>query len=318
MNGWQRVAVAGTALAAAGFGGAMFWLSRKWIKPPRVVFTPPNAEHAEPVRFASADGMALAGWLMLGEPDAPALILCHGYQRCMEETFSLGVDLRQRGFTVFLFDFRGCGLSDGRYTTIGDLETADLIGAVAWLRERLGPQTPIGVLGISMGGAVAIRAAATTPAIGAVVTDSAFAHLGGAVEHRFRDLRFPVLQGHQLTMRLAEWLSGGRVARVRPVDYVRRIAPRPLLFIHGTADNVVPFHHLDELISGAAEPKSAWVLAETTHAMARFDQPEEYVERVSRFFNDALRPEKPAATVPSTTAPRVSSPPPTALSGSPR
>lgn len=292
MRGWKLAALVAPSVALGGFGAAVVWFSRKWIAPPRVSFDPPHEERVEPVSFSSGDGVPLAGWLLPGRPGAPALILCHGYQRCMEETFSLGVELHQRGFTVLLFDFRGCGLSGGAYTTIGDLEVHDLLGAVRWLRGRLGPAAPIGVLGISMGGAVAIEAASRTEEIGAVVADSSFAHLTGAIEHRISDMRGMTLRLHRLTMRVAERISGGRVARVRPVDAIARIAPRPILLIHGNRDGIVPYPHLDELYAAAAEPKSSWTLPGSTHAMARLDEPEEYLERVTSFFRTALADER--------------------------
>lgn len=288
MRVWQTAVLATPALAAVGFGAAVLWFSRRWIMPPRVVFQPPAEEHLQEARFRSTDGTPLTGWFLPGDPGRPALVLCHGYQRSMEETFSIGVDLRQQGFTVLLFDFRGCGRSGGRYTTIGDFEADDLRGAVRWLRRRLGGTTPIGVLGISMGGAVALRAAAECDDIGAVVADSAFAHLTGCVAQRFQGLRFPMLHLNILTMRTAERLCGGRVDRVRPVDLVARIAPRPVFFIHGTADGIVPYSHHEELLTAAREPKTAWSLPGSTHAMARLDAPAEYLARVSGFFTAAL------------------------------
>jgi fermentation-respiration switch protein FrsA (DUF1100 family) len=291
----MAAALAAPALGAGGFLAALLYYSRQWIAPPRVTFDPPHAGRAEVVSFPAADGTRIVAWLLPGAAGAPALILCHGYQRSMEETFALGVDLRARGFMVLLFDFRGCGRSGGRYTTIGDFETADLLGAVAWLRGRLGPGTPIGVHGISMGGSVTIRAAAACPDIGAVVADSAFAHLGGAIDHRFRSLRFPSLQLHRLSMRTAERLCGGRVARVRPVDVVGAIAPRPILFIHGTADDIVPYSHFEELYAAAGSPKEAWTLPDRPHAMARFDESDEYLSRVADFFWSALAQPKAVA-----------------------
>ena len=293
MQRWKLAALAALA-AAGGLGAAVVWYSRRWIAPPRVLFDAPQEEHVEAAAFATADGVPLVGWLLRGRPDRPALVLCHGYQRSMEEPFSLAVELRDRGFSVLLFDFRGCGRSGGRFTTIGDFEPQDVLAAVAWLRGRLGPTVPIGVHGISMGGAIAISAVALCPEVAAVVTDSAFAHLTGAVQHRFDSLRGVNLQMHKLTMRVAERMTGGRVARVRPVDLVARIAPRPLLLIHGTNDGIVPYAHALELYAAAGEPKELWTLPGAMHAMARFHAPDEYVERVAAFFTRALAPEREA------------------------
>ena len=40
-----------------------------------------------------------------------------------------------------------------------------------------------------------------------------------------------------------------------PVDHVGAISPRPLLLIHGTQDNVIPFHQVEELFAAAKQPK---------------------------------------------------------------
>lgn len=298
MRWWKLAAIGAPLAAAGGFGAALVWMSRRWIAPPRVRFEPPHPARAVEVSFPSRDGTPLAGWFLPGAADEPALILCHGYQRCMEETFSLGVEFQHRGYSVLLFDFRGCGRSGGRYTTIGDREPDDVLGAIAWLRRRVGPGTPIGLHGISMGGATAISAAARSPEVAAVVSDSAFAHLSGAVQVRFEGLRFPNLQLYRLSMHTAERMCGGRVARVRPVDEIARIAPRPLLLIHGTRDGIVPYPHFEELVEAAREPKQAWTVSDSTHAMARFDAPQEYIERVAAFFDEALRPQRVAVAAP--------------------
>ena len=283
------------AVAGAGFTAALLHYSRRWIAPPRVILDPPHCDIVEEPRFTSVDGTPLYGWyLRAGETD-PGLVLCHGYQRSMEETFGLGCALRERGFNVLLFDFRGCGNSGGRFTSIGYHEPLDLRGAVAWLRQRTSGRAAIGVLGISMGGAVALTAAADCPDVRAVVTDSAFATLESCIAVRFAPLRFPMLQLHHLTMRMAERMCGGRVSGVRPVDAARRLSGRPVLLIHGTADDIVPYHHALELAEALAGPHELWTLPGVGHAMARFAVPDEYVRRVTDFF---------ALHLPRTAAPR--------------
>src|SRR3712207_416238 len=125
MQGWKLAALAAIGLGAGGVWATVVWFSRRWIAPPRAGFDAPHEEHVEVAAFEAADGVPLTGWLLHGRPPWPALVLCHGYQRSMEEPFSLAVELRDRGFSVLLFDFRGCGRSGGRYTTIGDFEPRD-------------------------------------------------------------------------------------------------------------------------------------------------------------------------------------------------
>ena len=282
------------ALAGSAFTAALLYFSRRWIVPPRVVLDPPRCDTAEEVSFAAADGTPLYGWYLRAGDGDPALVLCHGYQRSMEETFALGYELREHGFNVLLFDFRGCGRSGGRYTSIGYQEPLDVRGAITWLRGRAG-DVPIGVLGISMGGAVALTAAADSPEVRAVVADSAFATLRECIAQRFAPLRFPSLQLHHLSLRAAERLCHARADDVRPVDAARRLRECPVLLIHGTADDIVPYSHALALDAALTGPHELWALEGVGHAMARFRAPGEYIERVATFFARHLRAASPAA-----------------------
>lgn len=281
-------------LGVAGVGGsavtaALLHFSRKWIMPPRVLLDPPTCMSAEEVRFAADDGTPLYGWFLRAGAHDPAVVLCHGYQRSIEETFALGFELRERGFNALVFDFRGCGRSGGQYTSLGFHEPRDARAAVGWLRERTGGQVPIGVLGISMGGSVAMTLAADCPDVRALVTDSAFSTLRGAIQQRFRGLRFPSLQLHYLSLYAAERLCDGRADAVRPIDAARRLRDLPVLLIHGTADDIVPYEHALELHAALPGPAELWTLEGVGHAMARFHAPEEYVQRVTAFFSRHLR-----------------------------
>lgn len=280
------------AVVGGGFSAALLHFSRKWIVPPRVMLDLPGCESVEEAHFAAEDGTSLYGWFLRAGEDRRALILCHGYQRSMEETFALGCQLRERGFNVLVFDFRGCGRSDGPYTTLGYREPEDARAAIDWIRARTGAGR-VGLLGISMGGAVALTAAAGREDVAAVVADSAFATLEGAVGQRLAGLRFPMLTLYRLTMRAAERLCGGRVADVRPVDAAARIT-QPVLLIHGTDDDIVPYEHARDLDAALAAAHELWTVAGAGHTEARFRAPAEYLNRVGAFFDCHLGPSRSA------------------------
>jgi pimeloyl-ACP methyl ester carboxylesterase len=277
----------------AGLAGLVAWVSYIWVKPPRLFLMEPVPPDISPeeVYFPSRDGLRLHSLYLAGRPGSPALLLCHGYYRSLAEPFSVGCELNRLGYHVLLIDFRACGLSGGRFTTLGYREVADVLGAVDYLRSRLG-ERPLGVLGISMGAVAALRAAPDCPAIAAIVADSAYADLKATIRHKIEEiLRLPFLVGlGWASIRIGEWLSGGNVAAVRAVDAATWLAPRPLLLIHGEKDDYLPPDNAQRLFQAAGEPKELWLAPGSGHAMARLDHGREYVERVHAFFQRCLMP----------------------------
>ena len=90
----------------------------------------------------------------------------------------------QPRFNILQFDFRGHGNSDDALITLGTLEQRDVAAAAAlpagpWLR-------PDRLMGISMGGSVAIMAAPDVP-VAAVVADAAYAVLENPIANRMRE-----------------------------------------------------------------------------------------------------------------------------------
>jgi len=264
-----------------------------WVKPPRLLLTEPDPPGISPeeVYFPSRDGLRLHGLFLAGRPGSPVLLLCHGYYRSLAEPFPLACELNRLGYHLLLLDFRGCGLSGGRFTTVGYREAADVLGAVDYVQRRLG-QGPLGVLGISMGAVAALRAAPDCPAIAAIVADSAYADLKDTIRHKMEEvLRLPLLVAlGWASIRVGEWLSGGNVAAVRAMDDAARLSPRPLLLIHGARDDYLPPDNAQRLFQAAGEPKELWLAPGSGHAAARLDHSREYLERVHGFFQRYLTP----------------------------
>ncbi len=280
----------GVGLLGGLGAGALGYVSWRWVHPGRWP-SPSAGLRGEEFYFSSLDGLRLRGLWLPGREGWPVVLLCHGYFRSLAEPYDLGLHLNDLGYNVLLFDFRGCGKSEGSWTTLGAQETLDVLAAVRAARERA-PGAAIGVLGISMGGAAAIMAAARCPDIGAVVADSAYPDLERLLERRARQWAAwpPLLGAARVSLRLGELLAGFRAREVRPVDWVGRIAPRPVLFICGDCDSFVPLEQCLELYERAGEPKELWVVPNCHHALARLDCPDEYCQRVGDFFRRYLGP----------------------------
>jgi pimeloyl-ACP methyl ester carboxylesterase len=259
--------------------------ARKWLEPPRVLVDPVAAGEApwERVDFAGRDGLPLTGWLA-GSAEAPAVVVfCHGYQSSIDETLGTADVLWKRGFAVFTFDFRACGWSGGRFTTMGIEETNDLLSALDVVAGRF-PDRPIGVHGFSMGGSVALQAAAQDRRIGAVSTDSAFATLDSAIDAHFQSGPAIPIWAYRLSQRCAEGVLGLRAADYRPVDSLGQLGHLPLLLIHSRCDRLVPYADFEALRAAHPGPLETWALEDTPHCQARYDDWPAYVSRVDGFF----------------------------------
>jgi len=240
------------------------------------------------VTFPSADGIRLAGWY--GEPSgtAPSIILCHGAPGDKRDMAGLAGALMDAGFGVLAFDFRGWGDSGRTRVTLGYREVQDVLGAVEFVRNgRAGRQHPIGIVGLSMGAAAAILAAAQTPAIGAVVADSSYARLDQSVERITRRVwrPFDFFAGRR-ARRLGERLIGAPLASVAPVEAIAKISPRPVLIIHGRQDRLTDVGDAQALYRACGDPKALWIVEQAGHARTRVAGTEAYDRRVIGFFKE--------------------------------
>jgi pimeloyl-ACP methyl ester carboxylesterase len=210
------------------------------------------------------DGVDLVG-ARLGEAD-PALVLCHGFSgwhtKARPARFAESL---ARWFTVYAFDFRGHGLSGGE-TTFGGLEINDVAAVLALARDE--DHAPVGTLGASMGGVAVVRHAALIGGADAVVAISTPSRWDGHASEAVR--------------RMA-WLSGtrrgrrvGRAFGVRipetidrpetPEDVIGKIAPVPVLIVHGRDDHFFDEEEAWRLYRRASEPKRLWLGSPFGHA----------------------------------------------------
>ncbi len=179
---------------------------------------------------------------------------------------------------------------------MGFFEQRDVLGAVDFLQSGhlpypdLGRPKAIGGWGISMGGATMLLAAAEEPAIRGVVADSAYAAFVPLLE-RNALMPAPIIPGVLLAMQM---LYGINFNAVRPVDVVASIAPRPLFFIEGTSDGLVPPWNMNWLAAAAKSVPDAhvqtWLVHGANHIQSYAVMGNVYVQRVAAFFTRVLGP----------------------------
>jgi fermentation-respiration switch protein FrsA (DUF1100 family) len=280
-------------LVLATIGGIAAWVAHQLTLVDRVPVYDDPSRHGlvyEEVEFPSRyDHIPLRGWYLPALPDNRCIILLQGELHHRNSpgirALELGCDLVQVGFSVLLYDYRGRGESGGKRSSAGDREQWGVLGALDYINGRGIPTERIGLLGFSLGASVAILVAAKITAIPAIVADSAFVDW-------FRDLERIALHGWVLPrwfvvpiVVVGRLFFQANFANVRPIKEVRHIAPRPVLFIHGADDTVIPPEETLELYRASGNPEnSVWIVPSATHVKAYLRQREEYVARVTQFF----------------------------------
>ena len=243
----------------------------------------------EDVEFPAEDGTILRGWWVPAEPSARrAVVTVHGGASDRRDFLRHVPFLHDAGWDVLLFDCREHGRSDnlGRGISVGFRESRDVSSAVAWSRGR--GADLVAVLGTSQGGSSAIIARARDAAIDAVIAENPVASLLELLRGTIHAQRIWVPEILIDLMRdVAVWRFGA-FGPWEAIDVIDGVAPRPLLLMHGTADQVVPIRHSELLFERAREPKELW-RADGAHHMRLFNRhPDEYRKRVLGFLRRHL------------------------------
>jgi uncharacterized protein len=188
--------------------------------------------------------------------------------------------LPSAGWNVLCFDYRGYGQSEGKMTRAGSI--ADAHAALDYLLTRGDvDHARIVSLGQSLGGAVGIVLAAERPEIRALAVDGAFDNYRRIVAWHIRH--------SPLLLPIAWWVPRMLIAEgYDPIDYVARIAPRPIFIMHGTADRVVDPAMAKRLYDAAREPKELWLAPNADHYEAMQEHAEEARPRLVSFFERSL------------------------------
>ena len=221
----------------------------------------------EDVFFTADDGTRLHGWYAEHPQARGYLLYCHGNAGNVTHRIHAIDELRQRfGLSVFIFDYRGYGRSEGTPTEQGVL--SDARAAQSWLAARAGvASSELILLGRSLGGAVAVDLAAGAGAK-ALILQNTFNKLPDAAASHY-------------------WYVPVRLLMRTNLDSAAKI-PRyhgPLLQCHGTADEIVPCELGKELHRHANEPKTFVAISGGRHESRL---PEMYYEELSRFLATAF------------------------------
>src|SRR5450830_162433 len=221
-------------------------------------------------------GLTLTGELAVPDDPTPVLlVLCHGIPLSRPDPADgdypkLGQKICEKGYAALFVNFRGTGGSGGNFhlgSWYSDLEA--VMGLVASeLAERF---SRVYLAGFSAGGALAIRYAAEHGGIQGVATFAAPAEFSKIFpeEHLFTFLELARDVGiikETCFPSTPDWFYR-EIEELRPVEYVSRVSPVPLLLVHGEEDELVPVADAGKLFEAACEPKELVLLPGGQHRL---------------------------------------------------
>ena len=193
----------------------------------------------EDVRFKASDGVLLHGWFYPADTNSQCgqivFLICHGNAGNIGGRLNLCRALLATGASVFVFDYRGFGESQGKPGEEGTY--LDAQAAHAWLRQNGFQAENVIAYGESLGGGVASELAARET-VGGVVLQSTFTSIP------------------DVGRELYPWLPVRLISTIKYDTHAK--LPRikaPVLILHSRTDDLIAYHHAEANFSAANEPK---------------------------------------------------------------
>jgi uncharacterized protein len=181
-----------------------------------------------------------AWWIPAQSKTTPTVLYCHGNGHNVGEVSELASRFHKMGLSVFAFDYRGYGKSEGEFPS----ETAIYVDAErAWdylIQDQKIPPKKIVMYGHSLGGAIAINLATHHPNAGGLIVQSSFTTALEMARRNWWTAIVPV-----------NVLLNQRFESIRKVSQLQM----PVLYLHGTADTLIPFEMSQRLLERTRSSK---------------------------------------------------------------
>ena len=262
--------------ACSNLTSLFFYPQTQYIRTPEDI----NLQY-EIVSLTASDGVVLNAWWLPAQNDIdvpsekkPTVLFLHGNAENISTHIGSVYWLPEEGVNVLLLDYRGYGTSEG-IPVLPDI-FKDIEAAVVWIQAEY-PESPMFVLGQSIGAALAAYAAPTLSQqypIEGLILDAGFSgYRAVAREVTSQGLISAILLWPMTWLLPTDWDGE---------DHIAGLSPAPLLMFHSPDDQTVPYHSGQRLFEAAAEPKR-WIDSQGRHIQT-FNFPEMRTELVNFLF----------------------------------
>ena len=228
----ETIGVAGKLLFFAVLGYGLLAIGAHFLSLAMIFPRPPIKYELGPdfITLTAPDGTKLAArhWPVSGAKYT--VLYLHGNYEDLGSIAEYIPAFTKAGYSMFAFDYRHYGHSEGTPTEVNVYADTQL--AYEYLRTKLGvPADRIIIFGYSLGSGPAVELALHQPAAGLV-------------------LQGPFVSAYRVMTRVPLF-PGDKFNNLSKVPALRC----PVLVIHGTSDNTVPFWHGKKLYDAITAPK---------------------------------------------------------------
>ena len=243
------------------------------------------------VQISSYDGYKLTAYEIFNMNSDRFAILVHGYRGDAMSMSFYAYKYFGEGYNVLLLNLKGHAQSEGRYIGMGLGDSKDVVLWVQYLASKH-PNCKIVLHGVSMGASTVMMATGENlpQNVKVAVADCGFSNAYEQFKYVAKDVLHLPFSG--LIMHSANTFSLFHTkTALKDIDVISRLqkSTTPTLFIHGDADDFVPFYMLDKVYEAHTDPqKEKLIVHGATHAYSASKDPELYFSTTFEFIDRYL------------------------------
>jgi fermentation-respiration switch protein FrsA (DUF1100 family) len=233
------------------------------------------------------DELTLKAWYVPADaPTNKTAVLAHGWHNNKTTMAVYGQLFHSLGYNVLVPDQRTSGESEGKYIGYGWLERRDFVQWLQQIVKQNGEDSQLVMMGMSMGAATTMMVSGEPDVpkqLKTLIADSGYTTVQDELSYQAGAMyglpAFPLVN-------IVSGISKVRAGYSYPeASAINQLAhnTRPILFIHGDADDFVPTDMVHDLYAATRGPKELWITKDAGHVDSLAMHREAYYARVSAF-----------------------------------
>ncbi|MCQ2479839.1 MAG: alpha/beta hydrolase [Clostridia bacterium] len=219
-----------------------------------------------------------------------SVILCHGYKSAGQLDFSEAFKMyRDMNYNILMIDERACGKSQGKYTSMGIMESFDIVSWCKWLELCFGTETEIILHGVSAGAFASIAAAANPEIpinVKGIIAESVYPLIRDFVyniaERNLAFLTKPAMPFINLFYKN----HVGFDMRDFSLYTVSKSVKIPVLFIHSEKDSKAPLKNAESLLCRIPAKTEMVKIKKAPHGLCFIKEKSQCEKAVKKFIGE--------------------------------